>query len=92
MPGGDGAGPLGWGPRSGRGMGYCAGFGAPGYGRPFFGRRFRGYGYPWPRGYQEAAAEVDERTALQQQVGFLREQVRLIEARLKEIDGPGEAD
>ncbi len=42
MPGGDRTGPLGLGPRSGRGTGYCAGNGAPGYMNsvPFF-----GYGY-----------------------------------------------
>ena len=31
MPRGDRTGPLGLGPRTGRGMGYCSGFGAPGY-------------------------------------------------------------
>lgn len=31
MPRGDGTGPLGYGPMTGRGMGFCAGFNAPGY-------------------------------------------------------------
>ena len=31
MSGGDGTGPLGYGPRTGRGLGYCAGFSRPGY-------------------------------------------------------------
>ena len=31
MPRGDGTGPMGMGPMTGRGAGYCAGFGAPGY-------------------------------------------------------------
>jgi hypothetical protein len=31
MPGGDGTGPMGWGPMTGRGVGYCAGYGQPGY-------------------------------------------------------------
>ncbi|MDI3534182.1 MAG: hypothetical protein PWQ82_547 [Thermosediminibacterales bacterium] len=31
MPRGDGTGPRGLGPMTGRGMGYCAGFPVPGY-------------------------------------------------------------
>ncbi len=31
MPGGDGTGPFGMGPMTGRGMGYCAGYAMPGY-------------------------------------------------------------
>lgn len=31
MPRGDGTGPMGMGPMTGRGAGYCAGFAAPGY-------------------------------------------------------------
>ncbi len=61
MPGGDGTGPGGLGPMTGRGLGYCAGYSSPGYtkgpgmgmawgwGR---GRGFRGYGrgMAWGRG------------------------------------------
>lgn len=59
MPAGDGTGPLGLGPRTGRGLGYCAGYPVAGYvrqlpGRGFFrggfgfGRGFgRGFGYRW---------------------------------------------
>lgn len=47
MPAGDGTGPAGMGPRSGRGMGYCGGFDAPGRanrgpGYGFYGRQGRG--------------------------------------------------
>jgi len=51
MPGGDKTGPMGQGPRTGRGAGYCAGFNAPGYANPLprrgmgFGRGFRGRGF-----------------------------------------------
>lgn len=31
MPAGDRTGPLGYGSRTGRGLGYCSGYGAPGY-------------------------------------------------------------
>jgi len=48
MPFGDGSGPLGQGPMTGRGAGYCAGFGAPGYLNPTGGRYFRRYwGFGW---------------------------------------------
>jgi hypothetical protein len=42
MPGRDGTGPLGKGPMTGRGMGYCAGF--SGFGRLAGGRMFRAGG------------------------------------------------
>jgi hypothetical protein len=41
MPFGDGTGPMGMGPMTGRAAGYCAGYGVPGYMNPGFGR---GYG------------------------------------------------
>jgi len=43
MPRGDGTGPEGRGPRTGRGLGYCAGYDSPGFtrGAPLG----RGYGY-----------------------------------------------
>ncbi len=39
MPGGDGTGPMGLGPMTGRAAGYCAGYGMPGYMNPYGGRR-----------------------------------------------------
>lgn len=45
MPAGDRTGPWGLGPRTGRGLGLCAGFAAPGYAYPGPGLGFgRGYG------------------------------------------------
>jgi hypothetical protein len=53
MPFGDGTGPMGLGPRTGRGVGFCAGFGSPGFANPMPGYpRPYGYGYStpgWPR-------------------------------------------
>ena len=57
MPRGDGTGPMGMGPMTGRGAGYCAGYAAPGYanggfrfgmgrGRGFGRMNCAGYGYP----------------------------------------------
>jgi hypothetical protein len=48
MPAGDGTGPMGFGPMTGRGAGYCAGFPAPGYTNPMPGRG-RGMGRGWGR-------------------------------------------
>jgi len=39
MPRGDGTGPAGMGPMTGRAAGYCAGYGVPGYMNPIPGRR-----------------------------------------------------
>jgi hypothetical protein len=56
MPFGDGTGPMGLGPMSGRGAGFCAGFVRPASANPTPGYPY-GYGYPgaapaWPvRGY-----------------------------------------
>ncbi len=47
MPSGNGTGPAGMGPMTGRGAGFCAGFGAPGYANPVGGR---GYGMGFGRG------------------------------------------
>ena len=38
MPGGNGTGPVGLGPMTGRGAGFCAGFSVPGYTNPVGGR------------------------------------------------------
>jgi hypothetical protein len=47
MPAGDGTGPMGMGPMTGRGAGYCGGYGAPGWAMPGPGRA---YGAGWGRG------------------------------------------
>jgi hypothetical protein len=47
MPGGDRTGPAGFGPKTGRAAGYCAGYGAPGFANPVLGR---GFGMGWGRG------------------------------------------
>lgn len=47
MPGGDGTGPVGMGPMTGRAAGRCAGYTTPGFANPVFGR---GFGGGWGRG------------------------------------------
>ena len=52
MPGGDRTGPMGMGPMTGRGAGYCAGYSVPGYATPIPGRGWGfGYGRGFARGY-----------------------------------------
>ena len=67
MPGGDGTGPGGLGPMTGRAAGYCAGYPVPGYMNPIAGRggfgygrgggrgRGRGRGFGWGAGYPYAS-------------------------------------
>lgn len=50
MPGGDGTGPMGMGPMTGRAAGYCAGYPVPGYMNPVPGRGW-GRGFGWGRGW-----------------------------------------
>ncbi|MFW6381176.1 MAG: DUF5320 domain-containing protein [Bacillota bacterium] len=53
MPAGDGTGPAGRGPMTGRGLGYCAGYQVPGYMNNAAPRRGfgRGRGFGFGRGY-----------------------------------------
>jgi hypothetical protein len=50
MPGGDGTGPVGMGPMTGRAGGFCAGSGRPGYAKPAPGRGL-GMGFGRGRGF-----------------------------------------
>ena len=52
MPGGDGTGPIGRGPMTGRAAGFCSGYPDPGYANPGYGRGLgRGWGRGFGRGY-----------------------------------------
>jgi len=83
MPFGDGTGPLGRGPLTGRGLGPCgAGLGARrglgrGFlGRGFFGRGLGGFGWtPWQRATTTTPASLTK-----------EEQKRILEAQLKELE------
>ncbi|QSZ26989.1 DUF5320 domain-containing protein [Aceticella autotrophica] len=90
MPRGNGTGPMGMGPRTGRGMGYCSGYNVPGYAnRAGFGMR-RGYrnmyyatGIP---GWGRAAYAANDEDALNAEAQYLKEQLDLINKRLDEIE------
>jgi len=95
MPRGDGTGPNGRGSMTGRGMGFCAGFNVPGFMNPGFGRGF-GRGFRWrtrfvqPMPVQQiqpsAITGKEEKQFLEQELNALKEEIKEIEKRLKELN------
>ncbi len=97
MPLEDRTGPLGLGPMTGRGLGYCAGYGTPGYANPIgywwrgfgFGRGFgRGYGYGrflalYP--YYGIPYRAPYGLSVKDEKAILTEQAKAIENELKAI-------
>jgi len=98
MPGGDGTGPGGMGPMTGRAAGYCAGYSVPGYMNPIVGRGRFGYGLGLGRGrgrgrgfgLQGAAYGGDYPYApeitSQQETDMLKEQSKAITEELEAIN------
>ena len=100
MPRGDGTGPMGMGPVTGRGAGFCAGFTAPGHansaggfgrGRGFR-RMFCATGLPrWVHcGNQNEkgayfASDADEKEFLKNQAKFLESRLDSIKKRLEKF-------
>jgi len=91
MPRGDRNGPAGQGPMTGRGMGYCAGFNAPGFMNPRLGRGF-GRGFGWRAGamqvmpvQQPVITEKQEKQFLEKELNAMKEEMKEIEKRLKEL-------
>ena len=83
MPGGDRTGPLGQGPVTGRGMGFCRGFGGgfrrgPGYGRGG-GIRFRG---GFGNYFSDISPGVSEKTLIENEIRILKDQLAALEERL----------
>ncbi len=104
MPFGDRTGPLGQGPRTGRGLGYCAGYDTPGYTKPGpgFGRGLgRGRRRFWagPRRAWQALPEYptraveltpeDEKRILKSELETLEAEKKAIEKRLKDMEDKG---
>lgn len=96
MPRGDGTGPVGYGPMTGRRAGFCAGFCRPGYyglGRGHR-RQFYATGLPfWARGgylysgtnYEKEPGSKFGIDILAQRAEFLKEELELTEERLKDL-------
>jgi hypothetical protein len=100
MARGDRTGPSGEGPKTGRGMGYCAGNEHPGYLNRNsnwgmgFGRRFRGsggyrvgFGPSHGRGqyYPGNLTDVSEKTLIENEIRILKDQLSALENRLTKI-------
>lgn len=96
MPRGDGTGPMGLGPMTGRGTGYCAGYPAPGFMSPGFGRRYSGWGRGrgWRSRYQPIQSQREyyptkneEKEMLNQELKSLEQDITLIKKRLQDFKG-----
>jgi len=87
MPRGDGTGPMGMGPRTGRGAGYCAGYNIPGFGLGMARRRGWGGGFGW-RNYQAWTPPTKEERlqALKNQSEWLKSQLDAINKRIEELE------
>ncbi|MFA5575656.1 MAG: DUF5320 domain-containing protein [Tissierellaceae bacterium] len=84
MPRGDGRGPMGYGPMSGRGMGYCARAYGPGP-RMGFGRG-RGFGPGFGPGYNaEPYYSRTDKELLEEQKEILKDQLEYIEKQLEDL-------
>jgi len=104
MPFGDGTGPRGMGSMTGRGAGYCAGFGRPGFANPIPGRRGfgfrRDYGYPYayrPPVPYPGYAPFSPQMGKEQELDYLkdlarsmRDDLKAIETRVQEIESKKE--
>lgn len=100
MPRGNGTGPVGMGPMTGRGAGFCAGFGMPGYanrgGGGFFGRGmgfrfFAGGGPGWMRAgyppyYSVGLSAEEEHEALSRQTSAMEAGLSDLKKRLAELE------
>ena len=96
MPAGNGTGPQGLGPRTGRGAGYCAGYSVPGYVNPRGRGRGRGggFGWGWRAGAYPYVNDVPhhgsgypyspEPTA-KEEMSILKEQSELLKQQLEDV-------
>jgi len=99
MPRGDGTGPMGMGPMTGRGAGICAGYNTPGYANSVGFGRGRGFrrmyyatGLPrWAR-YEDRAtnqaytSEYDDKELLKRQAKMLEDELYDLKKRIASFD------
>jgi hypothetical protein len=92
MPRGDGTGPVGMGPMTGRAAGFCAGFNAPGFMSQCMGRGFRGFwrhgaGRGWRNRFCTPWYPANTpQVYAQQEVEYLKEQAQYLKESLDEIN------
>ncbi len=84
MPKGDRTGPMGQGPVTGRGLGYCRGSELPGFGRGH--SRGMGYGRGYGFGLWPSYSKDDEIQTLKDQAESLKRAQKDIEKRLGELE------
>lgn len=99
MPRGDGTGPMGLGSMTGRAMGFCAGYNAPGYitpipGRSYFGRGRGSYGRGGGRGWGMASMSMPAfsgaypyapELAPKQEADILKNEADILKKQLEDI-------
>ena len=92
MPGGDGTGPMGMGPMTGGGRGYCVAPVSEIRTRPF-GRRFfgRGCGRGWRNqldatGLPRWARGANEAETLKEEADFIKEELKAIQDRIETLE------
>jgi len=92
MPRGDGTGPAGMGPMTGRAAGYCAGYPVPGFMNPVGGRGYWGWArasYGWPAWGGNAPAypgPLAPTMTAGQEVSGLKQQAEYFQNALDEIN------
>ena len=107
MPGGDGTGPVGHGPMTGRGAGLCAGYTTPGYTTPGYGRGLgrsakrgfwgRGRGFGWRNYslepyYSHVPSKEEEKTYLENMIKNLKEEIKSLQDRIQDISKENKDD
>lgn len=97
MPRGDGTGPMGMGPKTGRGAGFCAGYSIPGTANPLSGtgcgmgggrrRRNRFYATGLTRWQREAGIPAPVAISPKNELEALKKQAEFFDRNLKELHG-----
>ncbi len=91
MPRGDGTGPNGMGPRTGRGLGYCNGYDNPGFNKGMprggagFGRGFRARRFWNEPTYPQRITKEEEKRMLEDEKKYIENELNDIKKRLDEI-------
>ncbi|NQT97050.1 MAG: DUF5320 domain-containing protein [Candidatus Marinimicrobia bacterium] len=93
MPRGDRTGPSGFGPMTGRRMGYCVGSNQPGFGQQNFGfgrGRGRGAGFGFGRDYgyppQFNLPTMSQKSVLENEIKVLKDQLAYLEQQLTDTE------
>ncbi|MBE0479995.1 MAG: DUF5320 domain-containing protein [Dehalococcoidia bacterium] len=85
MPGFDGTGPMGMGPMTGGGRGFCSPWGL-GAARRYGSRRWPGYAYPYYAPQPFLPGAVPPRMSRGQEMDFLKDEAESLRRTLEDID------